>query len=63
MTAFEDRNHVIVEDGVGDGTYLLIGLSHGGRLLTVVHVERGARERIISAWLATATEEGTYRQR
>jgi uncharacterized DUF497 family protein len=59
-TAWTDPAHVIVDDGSGADTFLLIGLSHGGRLLTVVHVERGERERIISAWRATANEQKIY---
>ena len=40
-TAFEDPNHLIVDDGSGNGeTYWLLGFSIAGRLLTVVHVER-----------------------
>jgi uncharacterized protein len=43
-TAFEDPNHLIVDDGSGDGeTYWLLGFSIAGRLLTVVHLERGRR--------------------
>ena len=62
-TAFEDPNHLIVDDGSGDGkTYWLLGFSIAGRLLTVVHVERGRRERIISAHGATAEDERRYRQ-
>src|ERR1700690_4485178 len=62
-TAFEDPNHLIVDDGSGDGeTYWLLGVSIAGRLLTVVHVERGGRERIISAHRATAEDERRYRQ-
>jgi hypothetical protein len=55
-TAFEDPRHVLVDDGAGNGGYVLIGFSLRGRLLTVVHVERGRRERIVSAWLASAKE-------
>jgi uncharacterized DUF497 family protein len=62
-TAFEDPNHLIVDDGSGDGeTYWLLGFSITGRLLTVVHVERGRRERIISAHRATVEDERRYRQ-
>jgi uncharacterized DUF497 family protein len=57
-TAFEDPNHALLEDG--GSRYLLIGFSVRGRLLTVVHVERGERERIISAWRATETETRMY---
>jgi uncharacterized protein len=60
-TAFEDPNHLIVDDGSGDGeTYWLVGFSIAGRLLTVVHVERGRRERIISARRATPEDERRY---
>jgi uncharacterized protein len=59
-TAFEDPNHAILDDG-GD-SYVLIGFSLRGRLLTVVHVERGERERIISAWRATETERRVYEE-
>jgi uncharacterized protein len=62
-TAFEDPNHLIVDDGSGDGeTYWLLGFSIAGRLLTVVHVERGRRERIISAHRATVEDERPYRK-
>jgi hypothetical protein len=62
-TAFEDANHLIVDDGSGDSeTYWLIGFSIAGRLLTVVHVERGPRERIISARRTTAEDERRYRK-
>jgi uncharacterized DUF497 family protein len=37
-----------------------IGMSAHPRLLVVVHVERGERDRIISARLATAAEETLY---
>jgi hypothetical protein len=62
-TAFEDPNHLIVDDGSGGGeTYWLLGFSIAGRLLTVVHVERAQRERIVSAWRATAEDERRYRR-
>lgn len=61
-TCFEDPHHQIFEDGSGAATFLLIGFSGGARLLTVVHVERGKRERIISAWRATNAEEQRYRE-
>jgi uncharacterized DUF497 family protein len=63
ITAFEDPRHLIVGDGAGLGEYLLIGFSLRGRLLTVVHVERGARERVVSAWRASAREERIYGHR
>jgi uncharacterized DUF497 family protein len=39
-----------------------IGFSAAARALYVVHVERGERDRIISARRATAAEEDLYRQ-
>jgi uncharacterized DUF497 family protein len=63
ITAFEDPRHLLVDDGAGDGGYLLIGFSLHGRLLTVVHVERGQRERIVSAWRASTKEERLYGRR
>jgi uncharacterized protein len=59
-TAFEDPNHALIDDG--GSRYLLIGFSLRGRLLTVVHIERGERERIISAWRATEAETRTYKE-
>jgi uncharacterized DUF497 family protein len=59
-SAFADPSAIIVDDGSGDGSFKLIGLSVKTRLLVVVHVERGARECIISARLATSAEEDIY---
>jgi uncharacterized DUF497 family protein len=42
--------------------FAAIGLSAAARLLCVVHVERGQRDRIVSARLATASEEAVYAQ-
>jgi uncharacterized protein len=61
-TAFEDPEHVIFEDGSDAGRYILIGVSARSRLLTVVHIERGERERIISARSATLAEAQRYRE-
>jgi uncharacterized DUF497 family protein len=49
-----------VDDGSSTDRFLLIGFSIVGRLLTVVHVERGGRDRIISAWRVTRQEEDIY---
>jgi hypothetical protein len=61
-TVFEDPNALLLDDGSGTTTFLLIGFSAAARILTVVHVERGDRDRIISAWRATAAEERLYRE-
>ena len=61
-TAFEDVYHRVTGDGSGrPGHFLLIGFSSVGQLLTVVHVERGVRDRIVSAWQATRREREIYR--
>jgi len=39
---------------------IALGMSVRGRVLLVVHVERGERERIISARRATPAEEKKY---
>lgn len=59
-TAWEDPAHVVIIDGSGQDTFLLIGFTNRGRILTVVHVERGERDRIISAWQATENERKIY---
>ena len=60
VTALLDPTAFFVEDSAHPGRFAVIGMSAGVRVLYVVHVERGARERIISARLATATEETLY---
>jgi uncharacterized DUF497 family protein len=40
--------------------YLSIGMSAQGRLLVVVHTERGERTRLISCRKATPSERKTY---
>ena len=42
--------------------FVLLGESFAGRLLVVVHTERGERIRIISARLATRTERLAYEE-
>jgi len=44
------------DDASGEERFLLTGVSAKNRLVLVVHVERGARLRIISARLATRRE-------
>ena len=62
-TALEDARAVYV-DATADGEERVaaIGMSAKARVLLVVVVERGVRDRIISARLATASEENLYAQ-
>jgi uncharacterized protein len=46
----------------GEERLVTFGLSHAGRLLAVIHAERGGAIRIISARSATRHERGTYEQ-
>ena len=48
-TVFFDLAAVYLEDPKYDGREWVIGFSAAGRMLLVVHVERGERTRIISA--------------
>jgi uncharacterized DUF497 family protein len=61
-TVFADGSAVFVEDPGHTGRFHVIGASGLGQVLFVVHVERGARERIISARKATSAEENFYVQ-
>lgn len=54
---FEDPDH-----SVGEKRLLTFGCSQAGRLLAVVHAERGRSIRIISARAATRHERRTYEQ-
>ncbi len=51
----------VFDDGSGGGRLKAIGFSRRGRLLTVVHVPRAARDRIVSAWPSTRAEQKLYR--
>lgn len=62
-TAFRDLLSSTIDDplhSTGEERYVLTGQSHRGRLLVVVHTERGDRIRIISARLATNKERRQY---
>jgi uncharacterized protein len=64
-TAFADPLSITVPDpdhSVGEDRYILIGRSLVSRLLVVVHLERGARVRLISARLATRRERRAYEE-
>ncbi len=59
-TVFADPFAVYLDDGSGIGRMVVIGASLQQRVLYVVHVERGERDRIISARSATAAERAVY---
>ena len=59
-TVFADPLAVYLDDGSGLGNVVVIGTSLQERVLCVVHVERGDRDRIISARPATAGERDVY---
>ena len=54
---FGDPDH-----SVGEQRLLTFGFSQSGRLLAIVHAERGRAIRIISARKATRHERGIYEQ-
>jgi uncharacterized DUF497 family protein len=59
-TVFADPFAVYLDDGSGMGRMVVIGTSLRERILFVVHVERGDRDRIISARRATSGEREVY---
>ncbi len=59
-TVFADPYAVYLDDGSGIGRMVVIGTSLRQRVLFVVHVERGERDRIISARRATVGEREVY---
>jgi len=59
-TVFADPRVVILDDGGVEGRLVAIGLSARLRILCVVHVQRGERDRIISARRATAADAAFY---
>ena len=64
-TAFRDPLSRTIDDPLhseGEERFVLIGQSVRGRLLVVVHTERGDRIRIISARLATNKERLRYEE-
>jgi len=63
VTAVVDPNAVFLADDAGiEQRQVAIGMSSRMRVLFVVHVERGQRDRIISARVATRAEETLYEQ-
>jgi len=59
-TVFADPFAVYLDDGSGIGRMVVIGTSLRDRLLYVVHVERGDRDRLVSARPATSGERDVY---
>ena len=59
-TVFADPFAVYLDDGSGTGVLVVIGTSLRERVLYVVHVQRGERDRIISARLAEPGEREVY---
>ena len=65
MRAFLDPLSVTILDPdhtEGEDRFVLIGQSATGRLLVVVHTDRGDAVRLISARRATRRERRTYEQ-
>ena len=65
VTAFADPLSLTIPDPLhsrGESRLVLIGKSQAGRLLVVVHVERGDSIRLISARTATRKERKTYEE-
>lgn len=56
-TVFSDPCYILLAEEAKEGSFWAIGLSGLARLLTVVHVERGPRFRIVSARKATQAEQ------
>ena len=64
-TAFGDPLSVTIGDpdhSITENRYILLGLTFAGKLVVVIHVERGETIRIISARLATRSERTTYEE-
>jgi uncharacterized DUF497 family protein len=59
-TVFADPLAVYLDDGSGSGRLVVIGASLRERVLYVVHLARGARDRIISARRAAPAERAVY---
>jgi uncharacterized DUF497 family protein len=59
-TVFADPAAVYLDDGSGTDRMVVIGTSLRDRVLYVVHVERGRRDRIITARPASRAERDVY---
>ena len=64
-TAFADANSLTILDpdhSQSEERFVLIGVSEQGRLLVVVHTERGDTIRLITARLVTRSERQAYEE-
>lgn len=64
-SAFADTLSLTIRDplhSAGELRFVLLGQSQSGRLLAVVHTERGDTIRIISARTASRKERKTYEE-
>ncbi len=59
-TVFADPFAVYLDDGSGTNRMVVLGMSLRERVLYVVHIERGRRDRIISARQAEQGEREVY---
>ena len=62
-SVFLDLDFILTDDPTETGRFIALGFSSQARMLFVVHVERGARVRIVSARRATHAEARTYERR
>ena len=65
ITIFSDPNAITIADAEhsdAEDRFVDIGLSANGRVLVVVHTERGRSVRIISCRKATPAERSQYEQ-
>lgn len=64
-TAFRDSLSQTINDPLhseGENRFVLLGRSIQGRILVIIHTDRGERIRIISARLATTRERLKYEE-
>jgi len=64
-TVFSDLNSITISDPAhssSEDRYVILGHSYIGKLIVVVHTERGENIRIISARLANRKERRTYEE-
>jgi uncharacterized DUF497 family protein len=62
-TTFTDPLHIVIADprhSQGEERFVVFGLSNAGRLLAVMHTERGQKIRLISARMITPGERRQY---